>query len=224
MFQTDADEVHLKDLENEFYKEIPEIKESLFAQLIGRGYYRSRPDKVRAGWLFLALVSGAIVGVGGSALGDRWGLSPVAFSVAGLLVALVVGIFGWFMPARTVPGARALEKVLGFEEFLNRVESDRLERVVKTPELFERCLPFAMAFGVAPRWARAFKDIYLQPPNWYAGSTFTNFNAATFSSRLSEMSTRTASTLSSSPRSSSGSGFSGGSSGGGGGGGGGGGF
>jgi hypothetical protein len=224
MFDSGGDTVHLKDLENEFYREIPGIKRALFDQLIDHGYYQSRPDTVRGGWLAFAVGSGAVIGIGGSVLGSKWGMSPAAFAVAGILVTLVIGIFGFFMPARTVPGARALEKVLGFEEFLNRVESDRLERVAKTPELFERCLPFAMAFGVAPRWAKAFKDIYVQPPTWYVGTNFTNFNATTFSSRLTEMSTRTSSTLSSSPRSSSGSGFSGGSSGGGGGGGGGGGF
>jgi len=45
---------------------------------------------------------------------------------------IVVG-FGWIMPARTVRGTRALEGVLGFEDFLTRVEGDRLRRMVKTP-------------------------------------------------------------------------------------------
>ena len=73
------------------------------------------------------------------------------------------------MPARTVAGARALERVLGFEEFLRRVEGDRLERVVKTPEMFERFLPFAMAFGVERKWAKAFQDIYREPPSGTSG-------------------------------------------------------
>ncbi len=49
------------------------------------------------------------------------------------------------MSARTITGARALEKVLGFEEFLGRVEKDQIERLEKTPELFEKYLPYAMA-------------------------------------------------------------------------------
>jgi len=133
--------------------------------------------------------------------------------------------FGIVMPARTVEGARAREKVLGFLEFLDRVEGDRLRDFVKTPEMFERFLPFAMAFGVEKKWARAFADICTEPPRWYSGGYPGQFNAAVFSDRLSTMTTRAASTMASSPRSSSGSGFSGGgSSGGGGGGGGGGGF
>ena len=128
------------------------------------------------------------------------------------------------MPARTAAGARALERILGFEEFLRRVEGDRLERVVRTPEMFERFLPFAMAFGVEKRWAKAFKDLQMQPPTWYYGVNATDFNARYLSDRLGVLSERAGSALTSSPRSSGGSGFSGGSSGGGSGGGGGGGF
>jgi len=123
-----------------------------------------------------------------------------------------------------VLGARQRERVLGFEEFLDRVEGDRFERVIKTPEMFERFLPYAMAFGVERRWANAFRDVYREPPTWYVGTNPMGFNAGTFSSRLSDLSTRAGSAMSSAPRSSGGSGFSGGSSGGGSGGGGGGGF
>jgi uncharacterized membrane protein len=157
-------------------------------------------------------------------LSARFQLSPVPFIVAALLSGLIVFAFGRIMPARTVAGARALERLLGFEEFLGRVEKDRLERVVKTPEMFERYLPYAMAFGVERKWARAFQDIYREPPRWYVGTNSTGFDLDGFSSRLSDLSSRAQSVMTSSPRSSSGSGFSGGSSGGGSGGGGGGGW
>jgi hypothetical protein len=81
-----------------------------------------------------------------------------------------------------------------------------------------------MAFGVEKKWARAFENIYTQPPSWYVGPGVTHFNVGSFSNSLSSMTGKLSSTMSSSPRSSGGSGFSGGSSGGGGGGGGGGGF
>lgn len=81
-----------------------------------------------------------------------------------------------------------------------------------------------MALGVDKQWARAFKDIYLEPPTWYVGGNLHAFNATSFSSSLAEMSSSAGSAMTSAPRTSSGSGFGGGSSGGGGGGGGGGGF
>jgi hypothetical protein len=88
-----------------------------------------------------------------------------------------VAFFGWFMPSRTVRGTRELEKVLGFREFLTRVEADRLDRIVKTPAMFEKFLPYAMALGVEDNWAKAFEGIYNEPPTWYTGpggvTTFT---------------------------------------------------
>jgi len=130
------------------------------------------------------------------------------------------------MPARTLEGTTAVEKVIGFEEFLSRVESDRFERMVKTPAMFEKYLPFAMAFGVENNWVKAFEEIYRQPPEWYRGpSGRMDFHPRSFVSDLGRMSSRAAAVMASAPRSSGGSGFSGGGfSGGGFGGGGGGGF
>ena len=220
-------EVKLSDLENDFYRHLPGIRSSIFTRLVDRGLYRSRPDTVKSRWQVGAVLLGMLVVVVGATVGARLNLTPVPFVVAGILSGAMVIAFGRIMPARTVAGARTLEQVLGFEEFLRRVEGERFERVVKTPEMFERFLPFAMAFRVERRWAQAFRDIYTEPPRWYiGGSGYTGpFDLDRFTGRLADLSSRTQSTMASSPRSSGGSGFGGGgSSGGGGGGGGGGGF
>jgi len=225
IFEAGSSEVKLSELDDEFYQHLSGIRESIFDRLVGRGFYRSRPDSVKNRWLFGAIVLGIVIIALGTMIGAAWlDLTPLPIVIAGVVSGLIVAAFGRIMPARTVEGARALERVLGFEEFLRRVEGDRLERVVKTPEMFERFLPFAMAFGVERKWAKAFQDIYREPPTWYVGSTTGPFDLGGFTSRLGDLSSRTQSAMSSSPRSSGGSGFSGGSSGGGSGGGGGGGF
>jgi uncharacterized membrane protein len=225
MFEHGARTVELSDLEDEFYTHLPRIKNAAFDRLVARGLYRSRPDRVRGWWMGGAIFLTIPAAIIGSIVGDNLGMSPVTFLLAAILSGVVVLAFGYYMPARTVAGARTYEDTRGFEEFLHRVESDRFARVVKTPEMFEKFLPYAMAFGVEAKWAKAFEDIYREPPTWYVGGNMSGFNARTFSSRISSLSTRAGSTMSSSPRSSGGSGFGGGgSSGGGGGGGGGGGF
>jgi hypothetical protein len=217
--------VKLSDLEEEFYKELPGIKRGIFARLLGHGFYRSRPDQVQGAWVAAGVILGAILAFGGSALASRFFLTPVPFIIGGILSGLIIAGFGLVMPARTEKGARALERVLGFEEFLRRVEAEHMERIITHPELFNQYLPYAMAFGVEKKWARAFEGIALEPPSWYVGPGIVNFNAGRFSSSLSSMTGKVGSTMTSSPRSSGGSGFGGGgSSGGGGGGGGGGGF
>ncbi|MEE8476733.1 MAG: DUF2207 domain-containing protein, partial [Gemmatimonadales bacterium] len=217
--------VELSELQNEFYKTLPEIKRNIFDALIDHGFYRARPDRVQGAWVGGGIAAGAVIAIVGGAVAARaFNMTPVPFVVAGVLTAIIIVGFGIFMPARTVKGARTRELLQGFEEFLQRVESDRFEQI-RTPEMFEKFLPFAMAFGVEKQWAKSFKDLYLEPPQWYAGTNMSAFNASLFTNRLSTLSDQAATTMASSPRSSGGSGFSGGGfSGGGGGGGGGGGF
>ncbi len=223
-------EIELSDLENSFYKELPGIRDRIFERLLQRRYYARRPDKVRRAYLITAAAVAFLSFWGGGILTALLNLSCFGATIAaGLASAAIIFGFAWVMPARTYRGTRALEGILGFEEFLSRVEGDRLQRMVKTPEMFEKFLPYAMALGVEKNWARAFASIYKQAPEWYRGTHFDGFSSRSFVSDLSSMSGQAATAMASSPRSSSGSGFSGGgggggSSGGGMGGGGGGGF
>ena len=109
--------------------------------------------------------------------------------------------------------------VLGFQNFLNRVESNNFRRMVDSSEMFERYLPYAMALQVEKKWARAFEDLYKEPPGWYSGPHAQRFRPTVFVTDLGGMSHRVDSAMTSQPRSSGGSGFSGGGFGGGGGGG-----
>lgn len=214
--------VALSDLHNKFYRELPLIQADIFDRLVERKFYTKRPDKVQRTYLFLAIMlAGAGMFVAGSSFLD---LSPLSVILSCFISGAVVGVFGWLMPARTPSGARALEKILGFEEFLGRVESDRFKRMITGPEMFEKFLPFAMALGVEKHWAAAFATMLTEPPNWYRGTSAAGFQSQLFVSDLSRMTTQAASVMASSPRSSGSSGFGGGSSGGGFGGGGGGGF
>ncbi len=216
--------VPLSELKDEFYKQLPTIRDAVFDTLTANGFYRSRPDKVKQTWMGVAVGIGILVAIGGTYLSKATLLTPVPFVIAGIVSGVILLIFAQIMPARTEAGTRALEQVLGFEEFLRRVESEHLKRVIiGHPELFDKYLPYAMAFGVERQFARAFEGIYTQAPQWYVGPSVMNFNVGHFSSSMSHLSTVAASTMSSSPRSSSGSGFGGGGSSGGGGGGGGGG-
>jgi uncharacterized membrane protein len=225
-----GESIAMSSLENHFYTTVPQIKNYLLDSLVEHGYYRRRPDGVRAGYIGIGLVLGFIIGWGGTAVAMRTGMAPLTFVIAGILTGLIICGFGWFMPAHTEQGTRTLESLLGFEDFLVHVDADRFQRMIKTPEMFEKFLPFAMAFGVEKNWSRAFQDVLKQPPDWYRGSSYgTSFYPMGFANDIGYMSNMASSAMTSAPRSSGGSGFSGGdggggSSGGGFGGGGGGGF
>jgi Predicted membrane protein (DUF2207) C-terminal domain/Predicted membrane protein (DUF2207) N-terminal domain len=220
------DMVRLSSLKNKFYKHVPGLKEMQYKLLVDGGYYTGRPDRVRMGYIFGGIAFGVVIAFAGTAFMTWLGMQQASAIIAGIVSALIVALFGYYMPSRTIRGTRELEKVLGFQEFLSRVEGDRLNRIVKTPEMFEKFLPYAMALGVEASWAKAFEGIYNKPPDWYGGPGGVHmFRPATLTSDLGRMSAVAATTMASAPRSSGGSGFGGGgSSGGGFGGGGGGGF
>lgn len=223
---TVGESVSMSSLENHFYTNLPGIKSNIFSSLVTDGYYSRRPDSVRSAYIAAGVVIGFLLLFGGLKIASSEGMAPLAFIIAGIASGAIICGFGWFMPAHTEQGTRALEGVLGFEDFLVHVESDRFNRTIKTPEMFEKFLPFAMALGVEKNWSRAFQGIMTQPPQWYRGSSYgPNFYPMTFTNDLSYMSSRAGNVMTSAPRSSGGSGFSGGGgSGGGFGGGGGGGF
>jgi uncharacterized membrane protein YgcG len=230
-------DVALSDLENRFSMHLAIIREYIFDTLRKDGYYVRRPDKYRQGFVVLGFLVVFLMFPTGLALTFAIGTAPPAplpWIVAAVLSGIVIAVFGRFMTGRTVAGARAYVKVLGFEDFLGRVQKDQIERLEKTPELFEKYLPYAMALRVETKWVQAFSSIGVKAPQWYQGPDGSGFQPSLFINDLNVMASHAGSVMTSSSRSSgdsstsgasSGSGFSdSGSSGGGFGGGGGGGF
>ena len=165
------------------------------------------------------------------------------FVAIGALVILVLLniLFRKLLYAPTLVGREALDRIAGFRMYLETAEEARLNLASppgRTPELFERYLPYAMALDVENQWAAKFQDVLQAAtaaggssyrPGWYDNRSDLagGFATAAFARGLSgglagSFASATRSSGSSSSGFSSGSG--GGSSGGGGGGGGGGGW
>lgn len=221
-----ATDVALSDLQNRFYTHLSAIKDDIFDSLVEKGYYLHRPDVVRQSYLGAGLLVGFLLAAGSGWFEGATGVASLTWVITGIVSAAVICGFGWFMPARTITGAKTFAKVLGFEQFLGRVEKDRIERLEKTPELFEKYLPYAMALHVEKGWVQKFSGIAMQPPAWFQGYYATGFMPYLLVNDLAAMSMQAGSVMASAPRSiGGGSGFGGGGMAGGGfGGGGGGGF
>jgi len=195
--------VKLDQLDAEFYAELPGIRNAIFDRLLGQGFYHARPDHVQRRWMIGAVVTGMFVAIGGAIISSAFLLTPVPFIVAGILVGAILLVFALIMPARTEAGMRALEQVLGLEEFLRRVESETYKNVIAgRPELFDKCLPFAMVFGLEKKLARAFEGIYTTPPTWYVGSRVGDFNVTRLSIHVADLMRNAGSAMTSAPRSS----------------------
>lgn len=149
------------------------------------------------------------------------------------VIAFTPAIFIPIMKRPTLEGRRLMDQIEGFSLYLRVAEEDRLNMLnppEKTPELFERYLPYAFALGATKQWGEKFSSILSQnaddpySPGWYIGTHpiyMTGFGAFTsdMSSSLSSAVAASAQTPGSGSAFSDGGGFSGGGGGGGGGGG-----
>jgi len=215
-----GDETRLSSLKNRFYTAVPVIRQDIMAQLKNKGIYLLDPESAN-GYSVGAAVAILIPFAIFQYLGWANFLSSVPLLIASVLVsALVWWLFARVMTAKTVKGARTRIAVLGFQEFMNRVDAERLK--VMPPTTFEKFLPYAMALGVEHHWAQAFAGIIKDPPSWYVApgvyAPGMGFNPIFFSSSMHSMASDMHQVFVSAPRASStGSGFGGGGFGGGGG-------
>lgn len=198
------DEVRTEDLNVDFYEALPRLRVQLLNQMVADGLYRKRPDLVVAKYwglaAGLAVATFMLLLVAGIA--GLLGAGPAAAVLGGVGAVIPPLIFAPLMSRRTGTGTRRLEHILGFEEFLERAEKDRMERLIDSPEMFERYLPHAMALGVEKRWARAFEGIYRQAPTWYVplGQGHGPFDAWDLTRGLDLMNARTHTVMASQPR------------------------
>jgi uncharacterized membrane protein len=200
-------------LKNRFYVHLDQLKRTLYDDLVRKKYFLSNPEKVRQSYAVAGFV---VMVVGGFLFAALSGGFSGRAVIAGILTGIPVMGFARVMPAKTRSGASARMDVLGFQEFLNRAEKDRLERMGDA-SLFSRFLPYALALGVAENWARAFAGIYQDPPDWYASPVgLRTFSPYGFADAMGSVSSDLSTAMFSAPRSSGGDGGGGGGSGGGG--------
>ncbi len=220
LFEGGASSRLVSDLKDVFYTHVQQMQDEVYQTLVDAKYFDSHPQRVRKRYLGTGIAVALLAGW----LGFRAELLGAPTALALMLSGALIAIIGHWMPRRTLKGAQVTDQILGFVEFLRRADADRLRRI-NDPSLFERGLPYALAFGVATAWAKAFEGLAMTPPAWYGG-TWGTYSPTDFSHQLNHTMASMNQTLTSTPRSSSsfgGSGFGGGGGSGGGGGGGGGG-
>ncbi len=195
VFFSAGEEVRIKDVKD-IVTELQAIEKQIYARLMADGFFVKDPKKTRDFYT---------------------GISALALGTFNFPLLLASAVFGNSMPRKTLVGARAAQQARGLKNFLESQER-QLNFQGNTQLLFEKLLPFAVAFGIEKNWIERFAELGIEitQPSWYVGqgnfgSSFNSFNSA---ARASSYTQTTSSSTSS--------GFSGGSSGGGGGGGGGG--
>lgn len=199
IFNTGDDIVRLKG--KDLSEAVSDVKNSLYEQVVEDKLFDKNPQTTRTGYYVLA---------------------GIALFTGNFFLAIVSFLFGHVMPRKTIFGVEAKNISFSLKNFLTS-QKRQLEFQADKQLMFERLLPFAVAFGVEKIWAKRFETINITQPNWYRSYSSTNFNSYLLVNSLNS-SMKSFATAATPTRSSTGhsSGFSGGFSGGGGGGGGGG--
>ncbi len=169
LFRGEKTSVEMSDLREKFYTRLPAIQSSLYQEMVSREYFRANPNTTRKLWrglggavLAAALFFGVFVS---GALSSYTSLLPCVFGALGL-TGLVALITGGAMPAKTRKGAEAAAKWTAFKTYLERI--DKLADLQQVGELFERYLPYAIAFGIKDSWIHMFSQQPTTPvPGWY---------------------------------------------------------
>jgi uncharacterized membrane protein len=139
----------MSDLKNKFYTALPKIRDGLYDAVVEEGYFRSSPQKTRRIYTILGV-----------------GLGVIALGVSILVGAVALVVVGQAMPAKTQKGAEATARWRAFRRYLKEIE--RYTDLQTATELFERYLPYAIAFNLERRWVQKFARIETTPiPGWY---------------------------------------------------------
>ncbi len=218
----------LSELKTKFAERLALVESALYDDVVGLGWFATRPDRVRARWNSFGLVM-VLLGAGCVFLAAKFthfGLIAVPIPLVGLVL---IGASRYF-PARTARGSAMLGRTRGFKELFDAGEGER-QNFAEHKHLFATYLPYAIVFGCTERWAKTFADLGLTPEDMGLGTWYTSpygYDPIRFGWAMGSFTTQSTGTMaaaapsSAGGASSGGSGFGGGFSGGGFGGGGGG--
>nr|MBA2518963.1 DUF2207 domain-containing protein [Chloroflexia bacterium] len=146
----------------------PAILNDLYEELVSRGYFPNSPEQTRGhwrtvGWVIAggAIISGFILNGVVSGISSLVWLPIIVIALLGIVVVMFSGAF----PKKTPAGAEAAARWLAFKRYLESIEN--YEDLNEAQGIFERYLPFAIAFHIDRSWVQKFAAVRAPAPEWY---------------------------------------------------------
>lgn len=169
---SESTSIRLKDAD--LISVVQEIEKMLYESMVRENFFLSNPKKSRSFYGHLLI-----------------------FALPTLNIPLVLSciFFGLHMPRKTLLGSRQSKRAEGLRSFLKSQERQINFTEADPQVMFEKLLPYAVAFGVEKQWMKKFASIQLDQPTWYVShssigtfstndmlsgmqSSFKSFNAA----------------------------------------------
>ena len=170
IFTGSKNEARLSAIKTRFADRQEKVKEDLYEEMVSRGYFDRNPQSTRrlyrgAGVILLV---GSIVG-GIFLFGLIGSFAPyvVVPIIGAAVVGLLLIIVGGSMPRKTQAGAEAAARWEAFRRYLADIE--RYDTVADAKQVFDRYLPYAIAFGLERSWVSKFASVGTPAPQWYGG-------------------------------------------------------
>ncbi len=148
------------------------VKAQMYEELVARGYFPVSPETTRNRYrqaatigivvmiVLFGLVIGRLLGI------SYWVLVPI---LAISMLFLILRVVSKYMPKKSFSGAESAAKWRAFRKYLEDLNDDVKSDEAKT--LFNKYLPYAVAFGIEQTWVNRFAAAGAPPPTWYTGSS-----------------------------------------------------
>lgn len=107
-----------------------------------------------------------------AATGAKANLLLCAVSVFG---STAVSFFASIIGKRSKYGQQVFEQILGFRDFIDKVEIDKLKMLIdQDPDFYYRILSYSVVLGLEDKWAKKFDGMIVEQPQWYSGNAAFN--------------------------------------------------
>ena len=101
-------------------------------------------------------------------------LGVVGFAIVMMSVSII---------SRTKDYSGKLNRIIGFKQFIETVEKDKLEQMLESnPEFYYNVLPYAIVLGVSDKWEKKFEGLTIKPPRWVTNPSGAVFDIMIFNS------------------------------------------
>src|SRR5215208_3779888 len=170
-----GEQVSLSEVKGRFAAAQPQIQRHLYDELVERGYFTVSPERTRGRWKSIGVFALIVAIVGGCvAISSLPDIAPAIFiPIAALVgIGLIVVVISRFMPRKTPAGAEAAAKWRAFRNYLASIE--RYEKLDEAQGIFDRYLPYAIAFGLESSWVDKFSRVPTASPRWYGDDVTTS--------------------------------------------------
>ncbi len=163
------DERKLSDLKEKFYARLPKLKATLYEEVAQADLFVANPERTRNRWALYAVL--ALLGVVAFSCAEFTLLAnytnfAICLPAGPGIFAIGLFFLARFMPRKTAVGAEAATRWKAFRTYLTQI--DKYTDLERATELFDRYLPYAIAFGLEKDYIKKWSYVPTAPiPPWY---------------------------------------------------------